>query len=119
MILNDVYTFERRLSLKMGFLTAIVVCGFMLILVCMYERHITPRKSWQYRKLLTDLYVAGKIRKFAEVDGIKFSDEEANFSKWTKKQRLIDLSLDGSVEEELQERISKVRLEEAKKPKHN
>lgn len=66
-----------------------------------------PKKSFQYRKLLVDLYVAGKIRQYAKKDGISFADEEENLNKWKKDERLKDLTLDETIEELLQERISK------------
>lgn len=90
---------------------------FILIIISIFRSASQPRKSYQYRKLLTDLYVAGKIRKFAETDDISFKDEEANFNRWLKKQRLKEISLDGSVEEELQEKIAKAGIEETKTKK--
>ena len=74
-----------------------------------------PKKSFQYRKLLVDLYVAGKIRQYAKKDGISFADEEENLNKWKKDERLKDLTLDGTIEELLQERISKDSKDSFKK----
>ena len=93
----------------------VLVFFFILLLIGLYHSSNKPRKSKDYRRLLTDLYVAGKIRLFAKEDGISFVDEEENFNKWLKKQRLKEVPLDVSVEEELQEKIAKVNLEEKKK----
>jgi len=93
-----------------------MIVGFLIILaiLAIFCEIFRPRKSLSYRKLLVDMYVAGKIRKFAEKDGINFADEEENFHKWCKKERLMDLTLDGAIEESLQEKIMEVSKETQK-----
>jgi len=63
-------------------------------------------KSRKYRKELTDLYVAGRVRQFATEDNINLDEEYEAFKKWNKKLRMEDKSLDYNIEDEIQERIN-------------
>ncbi len=67
-----------------------------------------PRQSQIYRGRITDLYVAGMIRKFALKDDVDLEQEEKNFLLHTKtsaKKQLADL--DDKLEYDLAERIEK------------
>ncbi len=64
-------------------------------------------KSYYYRKYLTNMYVAGRIRQMADKDKLDLTKEEEAFLKYdslSKRRRLYDL--DRMIEEELAERIS-------------
>jgi len=71
-------------------------------------------KARGYRKTLTDLYVAAKIRQLSEEDGLDLVGEYESFKAWTKKQRIESQSLDNTIEEELQERINKKKAKKSK-----
>ena len=73
------------------------------------------RKSKEYRRFLTDMYVSAKIKLLAENDGLDISKEEESFNAWNKKDRVkgSEYNLDDAVEEDLIERIE----EPAKKKK--
>ncbi len=73
-----------------------------IILIALFE----PRKSQQYRKLLSDLYVAAKIKAFAKEDDIDLDVENEIFKRWVKKQKIVDKDVDNVVMEELKEKIS-------------
>lgn len=62
-------------------------------------------KSKKYRKYIADMYVAGKIRQFAEEDKISLEGEAVNFKAWCKTQSIKDKPLDEIVEDELKERV--------------
>ena len=61
--------------------------------------------SGKARKLITDLYVIGMIRQFAEKDGINIEDEMRSLRKLEKLERMSYKDLDVTVETELQEKI--------------
>ena len=62
-------------------------------------------KSKRYRKLLADLYVAGKIKIIAKKDGIALADEMKDFRSAIKKWKMETQPLDDTIESELQEKI--------------
>jgi len=86
------------------------IAVIVVIVVLLY-----PTKSKQYRRVLADLFVAGKIKKFAKEDDINLIEEEVNFNRWNKKERLRDFSLDNVVEVDLNERITESQIKEPKK----
>ena len=66
------------------------------------------RKSKQYRKYLTDMYVASRIREITKEDGLDINAEEIAFKSWYKKEKIErhGFDLDNSVEEELIEKVN-------------
>jgi len=76
---------------------------FMIIIVI---ASIFYRKSLFYRKVLADLYVAGKIREIAKDDGIDLAIEYESFKKFCKKENITNQELDTSIEKELQEKMT-------------
>jgi biopolymer transport protein ExbB/TolQ len=67
---------------------------------------IKGSRSYRYRRELTNLYVAGKIRNIAKDDKVDLVVEYESFKKWLEKQRLEGKGLDHTAEEELKEKIS-------------
>ena len=90
-------------------LSSVIVFGALILIVLLFCSFMAPRKSKMYRRVIADLYVAGKIKKFAEEDKINLVEEEINFNRWLKKERLRDFSLDNVVEIDLNERITESR----------
>lgn len=90
---------------------------FLLVLIAIVAEFCQPTRSKRYRRVLADLYVAGKIKKFATEDGISLADEELDFYKYNKKQRLTDTSLDNVVEAELNEKITNSAMKSMSKKK--
>lgn len=66
---------------------------------------IDQRKTQKYRKELTDLYVAGRIRQIAEKDKIDLNAEYETYKKWRRLRRREDKDLDNAIEDELIEKI--------------
>ena len=91
-------------------IAAIVLCFGIVAFIISFM----PEKSRRYRKVLTDLYVAGRVKQLATKDGIDLEAERLEFIKWSKKERNKEMSLDTTIEEELQDRISE---EDSKKKK--
>lgn len=72
-------------------------------------------KSNKARKLMTDLYVIGMIRKFAIEDGVKLEDEMKNLRQIEKWEKMKNKDFDNQVEEELKEKISAKQQKEIEK----
>jgi len=68
---------------------------------------IFTRRTNEYKKSLSDLYVAGRIRQISTENKVNLNEEYENFKQWTKKNKMEDLSLDKVVEEELKEELAK------------
>jgi len=85
--------------LLVGLMSVLTVILVLMIL-------LGPRKSQNYRKLLSDLYVAGKIKEFATEDKIDLDVENEKFKRWVKKQNIVDKDVDSVVMEELKEKIA-------------
>jgi hypothetical protein len=83
---------------------AIMLLGLFVLLISV----LTPRKSQEYRKLITDMYVAAKTRYLAKQDGLDLEKEERDFKAWEKKKRVqnLEYDLDKTIESELKERVS-------------
>lgn len=83
-----------------------IILGFVLGLALSSILLNQSGKTRRYRRSLTDLYVAGKVRQIAKKDGIDIAEEYEVFKKYMKKHRIEDQSLDNTIEEDLQERIT-------------
>lgn len=88
---------------------------FLLIIIVVITNAFSPRKSQDYRKLLTDMYVAGKIKKLAKKEDIDLVNEEKNYNLWCKKKRLENSDLDNAIEAEMKEKIATEEEEKTKK----
>ena len=67
---------------------------------------VTPSRSKQYRRMLTDMYVVGKIKKFANKEDVDIKVELSEFAKFTKNKKIDFEALDDSIERELQESLA-------------
>ncbi len=88
---------------KLFFGTAIFFLVILVIVIAIF--HV--RKTKQYRREVSDLYVAGKIRQIAEKDGVDLAEEKLAFLDWSKREKLSqkDYNYDDSVEEEMKGKI--------------
>lgn len=64
-----------------------------------------PSKTKRYRREITDMYVAGKIRQFAKNDSIDLEEEYKIFRLYYKKQRAEEKPLDDTIEMEMQDKV--------------
>ena len=64
------------------------------------------RRSYDYRKLITDMYISGKIRQFADTEDISISEELKRFAKITKNEKIGYENLDETIERQMQEKIN-------------
>ncbi len=99
-----------------GFLIFMIV---LLVLVFFINRVVWGSRSERYRKMITDLYVVGKIRLLANKDGIDLKEELKELVKTIKEYRKYTQPLDRTIEEELQERVVKEGQESGTKSKEN
>ena len=86
-----------------GLFLILTVC-FVVILVFMSV--FSLRRTYNYRKGLADLYIAGKIRTIAKADDIDLAEEYETYKKWEKKGNLWRKDLDETIEEDLKEKVS-------------
>lgn len=91
--------------------------NFILIIfiLCVILKGGGLSKSKGYRKTLTDLYVAAKIRKLSKEDGLDIVEEYESFKSWVKKKSIETQSLDDTIEEDLQGRINEKKSKEKTK----
>jgi hypothetical protein len=88
--------------------------GFILLLILIgcISSLFKDRKSQNYRKLIMDLYVAGKTKLLAKADNIDIDEEYKDYLKWNKKIRKeernsrIGTDLDNIIEDEMKEKVS-------------
>ena len=87
-----------------GFL--FVMFGVFMGIMTIVEAEST--KSKKARKLVTDLYVIGTIRKFANADGIDLESEMKNLRAIDKMSKARYTDLDKAVEVNLTEKVDAV-----------
>jgi len=85
--------------------------GFLILII----GTVLNSKTREYRKEITDMYVAGKVRQLAEKDNINIDDEYQKFKLYYKKKRIKVQPLDNTIEEDIQEKI----IEDANKETEN
>ena len=85
---------------SMGMILGLALAGLLFII---FYGH--SRKTKEYRKDITNLYVAGRIRQIADKDGINISDEYEVYKQFIKKRKMEDWDLDVTIEEELKDKI--------------
>jgi uncharacterized membrane protein len=94
----------------------IIVFGFLYALFSFFGDAINPSpKSAKARKLMTDLYVIGMIRKFAKEDGVDVEAEMKGLRQIEKWEKMKNKDFDNQVEEELKEKISAKQQKEIEK----
>ena len=91
-------------SLIIGLIITTVLLILIINFVIWFGKVIFP-KSLEYRKLLTDMYVVGMIKKFAEDDKIDLIKELKDFAKIEKKKNLSTKDIDSVIEANLKEKI--------------
>ncbi len=84
----------------------LMMVGLLIVILAIIAVAVMPRKTKNYRKDISNLYVAGRIRQIASKNGISIADEYDTYKKWVKKLRIEDQSLDNTIEESLQSQIT-------------
>ncbi len=90
-------------SLVNVFILLIVLVALAAFVVWMFGM-IHP-KSKRYRELLSDMYVAGKVKQIAKKDDIDLVKELKDYTSFIKKTNLNLKEISKVVEEELNEKI--------------
>lgn len=86
--------------------SSLVSLVFILMLFALINRYMGGSRTHQYRRMLTDLYVSGRIRQLAKEDSIDLVEELKHYKKVTKDNKVDVESLDNTVEAELQEKVN-------------
>ena len=104
--------YEAEIGAAYGGIASILfVVGLFICVACIFS----SRRTKQYRRALTDLYVAGRIRQIATKDNINLSDEYEMYKQFSKKHKMEDWDLDNTIEEELKEKVIEDEKAEMKK----
>ena len=82
----------------------IVFVGFLLLAI-LYSI-FRQRSSKNYREFIADMFVAGKIRQYADKDKIDIVAENKSYNDYLKKNTPTEYMLDNTVRAKLQERIN-------------
>ena len=72
-----------------GLAGGLLIWGFLLVIL--YKVVFEP-SSYKYRKHLTNLYVAGRIKQEAEKDNVNLIEMEKDFSKFKSEYNGILIS---------------------------
>lgn len=115
----DLYTAAVEISRQqyaLAIVSLVIVFGFLWGFCSFIADAVNPSpKSAKARKLMTDLYVIGMIRKFAKEDGIDVEAEMKGLRQIEKWERMRRKDFDNQVEEELKEKISAKQQKEIEK----
>lgn len=80
--------------------------GFLLVILYLINNH--RGRSLNYRKLLTNLYIATKIRKVAEKEGLDLKEEFKEYKKlFSKENKDIDNVIEEKLSTEINQEVKK------------
>lgn len=88
-----------------------IVGLLVLMLVLLYLLGKIFTKSKEYRKLMADMFVVGKIKQIATEEKINLLEELKEFAKFMKNKAIDFEALDDTIERELQEKIANTTKE--------
>lgn len=91
-----------------GLVGLVVIVALLVILAAMVKRlyRNEDSASYAYRKALANLFVAGKIRQFADKDGVDLEKEDGKLTIWIRSQQLKRTKdFDDKILEQLNTRI--------------
>lgn len=97
---------------EMILLGRLLAYAFLLIMVFILYEMFKPSRSRLYRRMLTDLYVVGKIKNFASKEDVNIKQELSDFAKFTKNTSINYHELDETIERDIQARISNCLIPE-------
>ena len=85
----------------------LVIPIFAIFMLIMFLTSICKSsKTKVYREVITDMYVAGTIRKYADEDKVNLDEEYKKFAKWQKRRDLKHKELDEAIESNLKDKVS-------------
>jgi len=87
----------------LGVSVILIVLGVVCIVVCSV---FIPTYNRKYRRIITDLYIVGKVRQFADNEKIDLNEEWNRFITFCKKRKISDEDLDKTIERDIQEKIA-------------
>ena len=90
------------------FVGVIVILLLFVFLTSILER----TKTQKYRQIISDMYVAATIRKFASEDGLNLDDEYKKFKRFETKKKLEYTDVDGAIESNLKDKVTEKTMNE-------
>jgi len=90
-------------AMVMGLVLLLAIIFFIGILMSWVAK---SAKSKDYRTLISDMFIAGKVRQIAEEEKVDLDAEFKRFRRWEKKSSVKDLSLDSVIALNLKDKIT-------------
>lgn len=87
-------------------ITTLCAILLLVVVVSLISSAFERSKSKKSRELFADLYVIGKIRKYAEEDGIDLNKELREMRKMERLEKVRDKDLDKVIEQTIKDKIS-------------
>ena len=84
----------------------IVVVAVFAIIVSVMSWIAKSAKSKEYRTLISDMFVAGKVRQIADEEKVDLDTEMKRFRRWQKKDYLKGTELDAAIAVNLRDKIT-------------
>ena len=91
------------LSLVVGSIALLLIVGFVGTIMSWIAK---SAKSKDYRTLISDMFIAGKVRLIAEEEKVDIDAEFKRFRRWEKKASVKELSLDSVIALNLKDKIT-------------
>lgn len=106
---NSVQYIPQILIAAGSFIVLVIVACMMFDI---YHKITSKRRSKEYRELIADMYVVGKIKRLAEEDKVNIFEELKEYSLVCKKAKLNNIKeLDKAVEYYLQTKLDESKAE--------
>lgn len=94
------YALASLFSLFIIFIIALFGIGLI-------DRSLFGSKSHKYRKLLTNMYVVGKLKQIAKKDNVDLIMELKDYSKTILNKKEFDDKIEEQLVEELEDKVKK------------
>jgi hypothetical protein len=107
MDMSQISGYVRYDSFDTAMASVLIFFGVILLFMLLLSAG-KGSKSQRYRSLLSDMYIVGMIKKFADEDKIDLNKELKIFNKIQKQKGMSEKALDQVIEDELKEKIAKV-----------
>jgi|SRR6056297_697792 len=88
-----------------------------IFIAFIFAEALLSSKSQKYRKYLTDMYVAAKVRNLSKEDNLDLDIEQINFKRYARKLSSQEKDLDKTIEEDLKERVGETYEKDKKSKK--
>ena len=96
-------TNSQMFGIVMGLILLLLIVGFVGTIMSWVAKSC---KSKDYRTLISDMFIAGKVRQIAEEEKVDLDAEFKRFRRWEKKSSVKELNLDSVIALNLKDKIT-------------